>query len=344
MRLKSADCWIKSVFNEWILHCILLYGPKYGVGIRNRQLSVCQGYCTCIYIGFLQGPFPKSGLDKVSVFPMIGLGNFYCSCLLSVEYFTHLPLTWSTDSHGQYSCLLRVEYFTHLPLTCGLDSQCQYSCLLSVGYFTHLPLTWSTDCHDLGVTMDWLTLLSSVDWWWMTVWLDDWSVNRWLVHWFESFRRLYTINTYALIPNNGSVIGIMHTSYTRNEYDAQTCIMCDVQCGVVQYWHWICVVWGKGLALTLISRWNWDSTVNVLNAWKIIKYDDTHEWSLRHTHLIYVWEIIWLDGEWLTIMTDQLFAQTADCMHDWSNDPMITDYDDRQWMTKDTTDICFLCM
>ena len=47
-------------------------------------------------------------------------------------------------------------------------------------------------------------------------------------HWFESFRRLYTINTYALIPNNGSVIGIMHMSYTRNEYDAQTCILCDV--------------------------------------------------------------------------------------------------------------------
>ena len=42
-------------------------------------MSVCQGECTCIYIGFGQGPFPKSGLDKMSVFPMIGLGSFYCS-------------------------------------------------------------------------------------------------------------------------------------------------------------------------------------------------------------------------------------------------------------------------
>ena len=56
----------------------------------------------------------------------------------------------------------------------------------------------------------------------------------------------------------------------------------------------------------------------------------THTNDHLDTLLIYVWEIIWLDGEWLTIMTDQLFAQTADCMHDCSNDPMITDYDDRQ--------------
>ena len=52
------------------------------VDIRNRQLSVCQGDCTCIHIGFGQGPFPKSGLDKISVFPMtrllLKLGSFYC--------------------------------------------------------------------------------------------------------------------------------------------------------------------------------------------------------------------------------------------------------------------------
>ena len=64
--------------------------------------------------------------------------------------------------------------------------------------------------------------------------MTDHSTNDWFIG-FESFRRLYTINTYALIPNNGSVMGIMHMSNTRNEYDAQTCILCDVQCGVVQY-------------------------------------------------------------------------------------------------------------
>ena len=48
----------------------------------NGQLSVCQGNYTCIYIGFWQGPFPKSGLDKMSVFSMIGLGSFYCTCIL----------------------------------------------------------------------------------------------------------------------------------------------------------------------------------------------------------------------------------------------------------------------
>ena len=52
--------------------------------IRNRQLSVCQGYFTCIYIGFWQGPFPKSGLDKILVFPMMGFGSFYCIASLAI--------------------------------------------------------------------------------------------------------------------------------------------------------------------------------------------------------------------------------------------------------------------
>ena len=34
------------------------------------------GLFTCINIGFWQGPFPKSGLDKMLVFPMIGFGRF----------------------------------------------------------------------------------------------------------------------------------------------------------------------------------------------------------------------------------------------------------------------------
>ena len=78
MCLKYSDCWIKSILTSEF--CIAFYSTdqnKVSVsGIDNCQL--CQGYCTCIYIGFLQGPFPKSGLDNMSVFPMIGLGSFYC--------------------------------------------------------------------------------------------------------------------------------------------------------------------------------------------------------------------------------------------------------------------------
>ena len=66
----------------------------------------------------------------------------------------------------------------------------------------------------------------------MNDWMTDQSTNDWFIG--LNLSGGYTINTYALIPNNGSVIGIMHMSYTRNEYDAQTCILCDVQCGVVQ--------------------------------------------------------------------------------------------------------------
>ena len=73
MRLKCAliksDCSIESVLTSEF--CITFYSTdqnRVSVIIRNRQLSVCQGYFTCIYIGFWQGPFPKSGLDKIDRF------------------------------------------------------------------------------------------------------------------------------------------------------------------------------------------------------------------------------------------------------------------------------------
>ena len=38
-----------------------------------------------MYLGFWQGPFPKSGLDKMSVFPMMGLGSFYCTRTILIK-------------------------------------------------------------------------------------------------------------------------------------------------------------------------------------------------------------------------------------------------------------------
>ena len=72
--LIKSDCWIKLVLTSEF--CIAFYSTDQNY-IQNRQLSVCQGYFTCIYIEFWQGPFPKSGLDKVWVFPIIRFGSFY---------------------------------------------------------------------------------------------------------------------------------------------------------------------------------------------------------------------------------------------------------------------------
>ena len=82
--------------------------------IQNIQLSVCQGYFTFINIGFWQGPFPKSGLDKMLVFPMIGFGSFSfveilwvfsVFCLLCLCAHPFICALWSPAGKGLTSWL-----------------------------------------------------------------------------------------------------------------------------------------------------------------------------------------------------------------------------------------------
>ena len=77
--LIKSDCWIKLVLTSKF--CIVFYSTDQNkVSISGIEIVGMSGLLYMYLYRVLAGNFsPKSGLDKMSVFPMIGLGGFYCS-------------------------------------------------------------------------------------------------------------------------------------------------------------------------------------------------------------------------------------------------------------------------